>query len=75
MADRISAVSRAGDMVVRWGGDEFLVLLAATPEQGAEQLAERIRAAIGTASIDTRCGPVAVTVSVGVSSGDGSNPV
>jgi diguanylate cyclase (GGDEF)-like protein len=56
------------------GGDEFVLVLAATDRTGAEQLAERVRRAIGTARIDTGSGPVAVTVSVGVAAGDGSDP-
>jgi len=34
---------RESDMIFRYGGEEFLVLLSGTDRKGAEQLAERIR--------------------------------
>jgi diguanylate cyclase (GGDEF)-like protein len=37
---------RASDLLFRYGGEEFLVLLADTDEEGAAQLAERIRTAL-----------------------------
>ena len=36
-------VQRAGDKVVRWGNDEFAILLAATPPEGVLSVAESIR--------------------------------
>ena len=56
------------------GGDEFVLLLAATDQAGAERLAERVRAAVADKPIPTRLGPVAATVSVGVATSDGSDP-
>jgi diguanylate cyclase (GGDEF)-like protein len=47
VAHRIEAVVRAHDTVVRWGGDEFLVLLEALEDETAGlAVAERIAAAI-----------------------------
>lgn len=37
---------RRGDTAVRWGGEEFLVILADVPLQGARVFAERVRKAI-----------------------------
>jgi len=39
-------VSRPSDLVARYGGEEFAVVLPNTPEDGARQVAGRIRAAI-----------------------------
>jgi diguanylate cyclase (GGDEF)-like protein len=61
-------------VIGRLGGDEFVLILVSTDRIGAEQLAERVRAAIGTPRIDTVAGPVAVTVSVGVATGNGLDP-
>ncbi len=38
-----SFLSRKGDTFVRWGGDEFLLILPETGKDGAEVLVERIR--------------------------------
>jgi diguanylate cyclase (GGDEF)-like protein len=55
---------RSGDLVCRYGGEEFLVLLPETPPQGALLVAERLRA--GVSVLDNL--PVEVTVSIGVAS-------
>jgi diguanylate cyclase (GGDEF)-like protein len=39
-------VTRPGDLVARFGGEEFVVLLPETPPEGARHVAETIRAAI-----------------------------
>lgn len=45
------AVLRAGDLLGRIGGEEFLVVLPMTAEEAAVQLAERLRQALAHASI------------------------
>ncbi len=37
---------RAGDIVGRWGGEEFMIILPLTDATGASALAERVRAAV-----------------------------
>jgi diguanylate cyclase (GGDEF)-like protein len=56
--------ARRGDLVVRYGGEEFCVLLPATALSAAVALAERIRAATAATALTTR--PMRITVSVGV---------
>ena len=46
VADRIRAVSRTGDTVVRWGGDEFVVLLEDVTEAEVLAVAERVCEAV-----------------------------
>ncbi|WP_255437512.1 GGDEF domain-containing protein [Comamonas flocculans] len=58
---------RASDVLARWGGEEFVLMLVdTTPEQG-RRLLERLRAAVADAALTLEGGVrVAVTVSIGV---------
>jgi len=71
VADRLRAETRAGDVVVRAGGDEFVVILEGTSGAVAREIADRFCARIGEAPIDVGGSALAVSVSVGVASGDG----
>ena len=57
---------RPGDMLGRYGGEEFLVLLPGRDEGGAVAIAERIRAAIEQQVLDCNGQALRMTVSVGV---------
>jgi diguanylate cyclase (GGDEF)-like protein len=62
---------RTGDTVYRYGGEEFVVLLPEQTLTGAEQAAERLRAAIERLGLP-HPGGGSVTVSIGVAGlGDG----
>ncbi len=64
-----NTVRRPGDFVARFGGEEFAVLLSNTTEDGATDLAERIRARIEEAIIhNDEATDTKVTVSLGVAS-------
>lgn len=54
---------RAVDIAARWGGEEFVVLFPETPLDGAEVVAERLRASVEAASYAEG---VPVTVSIGI---------
>jgi diguanylate cyclase (GGDEF)-like protein/PAS domain S-box-containing protein len=56
------AVLRSIDMVVRWGGEEFLLVLPDTDAAAAMAAAERLRAALAEAEV----AGVRFTVSIGV---------
>jgi diguanylate cyclase (GGDEF)-like protein len=47
----LEACSRKGDMVFRWGGEEFVILLPRTSLDTAMQIAESIRAAVARITI------------------------
>ncbi len=46
MQERLREVFRESDYLIRWGGEEFLVLARATRRDDAKVVAERIRAAV-----------------------------
>ncbi len=58
---------RTYDVVVRWGGDEFFVLLPATNEELGLNLAERIRKTVETSRYDYNSNLLAMTLTLGVS--------
>ena len=54
------------DLIGRYGGDEFLVLLVETNLDAARIVAERIRSHVAEAPVDTDIGQLNITVSVGI---------
>ncbi len=62
VASALASSIREGDLLYRLGGDEFLVLLPATPTSEAADLAERLRATVAA----RRPGGHDVTMSAGV---------
>lgn len=57
---------RLGDVLARWGGEEFIVFLPETDEAEATKLAERLRAATAGMRVPHKAGASAVTASVGI---------
>lgn len=57
---------RQSDIVARFGGDEFVVVLPETPSNGAMGVAERIRKSVESSPLTTRDKKVATTVSIGI---------
>jgi diguanylate cyclase (GGDEF)-like protein len=62
---------RETDIVGRFGGEEFVVLLPKTGETEAYRIAERLRRSAGVVSVLAGDTPVGVTVSVGVATSEG----
>ncbi|MGH9444009.1 MAG: GGDEF domain-containing response regulator [Thermoanaerobaculia bacterium] len=69
---RVKSVVRPYDAIGRYGGEEFLLVLPRCEAAGAAQLSERILPAIGQEPFLTRKGPIAVTVSAGISTSEAS---
>jgi len=62
-------VTRGTDVVARYGGDEFAVILAHTDAAGARLVAERLQLRIGDIRLESPAGPLAVSVSICIQSG------
>ncbi len=69
VADTLVQRVRAQDLVGRYGGEEFLVVLPCTGRDGAWQLAQQLCAAVQAAPCLWQGASIAVTVSVGVWAG------
>lgn len=65
VARTLAATTRSGDVVGRWGGEEFLVVLSAEDEAALQVAGERYRAMVERSSLSGPEGPLAVTVSIG----------
>ena len=66
IAEKMRLYLRDTDILGRYGGEEFLIVLPETDSVGAVAVAERIREAIAEASIPTEKGEAAITLSLGV---------
>lgn len=67
VANIIRKSVRASDLVIRFGGEEFLVLLVDTNEGESVEIAERIREKVRELKIRTPVGFIERTISIGVS--------
>jgi diguanylate cyclase (GGDEF)-like protein len=62
-----AAVGRAADLVARWGGEKFLVLLPETPSDGAKRVADNLRQRVEALQFPHEASKrKIVTISVGV---------
>ncbi len=62
---KLNEVNRQTDLIFRYGGEEFVILLNETSQSGAQVIAERIRLAIEKASVDAAGQKLKITVSLG----------
>lgn len=76
VAQRLEAVVRAGDIVARMGGDEFVVVLANVYDlSAAAAVAEKLRAAISEPILIEDGQLIKITISVGIAlAGPGIEP-
>ncbi|HXZ41605.1 MAG TPA: GGDEF domain-containing protein [Terriglobales bacterium] len=56
IAQRISTAIRYSDVLIRWGGDEFLVLSRYTDRTDSHSLAARVLKALGSEPFQLKCG-------------------
>jgi diguanylate cyclase (GGDEF)-like protein len=65
IADSLREILRETDMIVRWGGEEFLAFLPAIPRSGVEEIARRLLTGISTTTIEYQNTKIKVDVSIG----------
>jgi diguanylate cyclase (GGDEF)-like protein len=66
VASRIAKQARTMDIVCRYGGEEFVVILPKCNLEGAVLFAERVRESVMASPVKTDAQSVPVTISVGV---------
>lgn len=66
----IQAELRQSDIIGRYGGEEFIMVLSGADSGAAEPIAERIRLRVSEVSIEGHGAPIRLTCSIGVASSD-----
>jgi diguanylate cyclase (GGDEF)-like protein len=74
LASRLRSEVREIDLVTRYGGEEFVILLPENDLETAWQVAERVRRRVSGRHFKTSCGKVSVSVSLGVTVGAADIP-
>ncbi len=65
VAQRILKACREGDILGRYGGEEFVALLPDAGQRRALDAAERLRAEVADTPVDTERGPLKIAISLG----------
>jgi diguanylate cyclase (GGDEF)-like protein len=65
ISENLRVILRETDMIVRWGGEEFLAFLPAIPRSGVEEVARRLLAGISSQTIEYQGSSISVNVSIG----------
>ena len=66
----IQAELRQSDVVGRYGGEEFVVILSSASSTSAHAIAERIRERVANVRVDGYGAPIRLTCSIGVAASD-----
>jgi diguanylate cyclase (GGDEF)-like protein len=65
ISDALREILRETDMIVRWGGEEFLAFLPAVPRSSLDDVARRLLSGIPARSIEYQGNKLSVNVSIG----------
>ena len=66
LAERCVTGSRTVDLISRYGGEEFVILLPDTHLESARHVAERLRQSTMIEPFTTDAGPLRITISIGI---------
>lgn len=69
VTQRLEGELREADLLGRYGGEEFIILLPNTGHEGGLQIAHRLLNTIRQSPLQTTAGPIEMTISIGLSSG------
>jgi diguanylate cyclase (GGDEF)-like protein len=72
IADICQQQKRKPDIIARFGGEEFLILLPETELAAAQRVAERLRRKVETSAFSVASNAISTTISVGVAEADPS---
>ncbi len=65
ISEHLGVILRETDMIVRWGGEEFLAFLPAIPRSGVDEIAARLLAGVAEKDMVYQGSRIPVRVSVG----------
>jgi diguanylate cyclase (GGDEF)-like protein len=65
ISDSLREILRETDMIVRWGGEEFLAFLPAIPRSGLDEVARRLLTGIPSKQTEYHGQPLSANVSIG----------
>lgn len=74
MSELLTSALRASDLIGRWGGEEFVILLRNTPLDEAMEVAESLRTRIAAEPVQLSEDTVSITVSIGAAEILASSP-
>ena len=63
---RVKEALRPEDLAIRWGGEEFLVILPSIPAENARAMLTRLHEILRGTPFPTRAGPLQITASSGL---------
>ncbi|MFO1467223.1 MAG: diguanylate cyclase [Steroidobacteraceae bacterium] len=66
----IQAELRQSDVIGRWGGEEFVVMLSSADAAAAQPIAERIRTRVAEVRIEGFGAPIRMTCSIGIAASE-----
>jgi diguanylate cyclase (GGDEF)-like protein len=65
VAEKLRVLLRGTDMIVRWGGEEFLAYLPEITRDGMDEVARRLLSGISACALDHQGRAISVNVSIG----------